>query len=746
MATFDIRLFGAIEIRRDGLLLTDFRSQKALVLLAYLICENRPVTRDYLAGLAWPEMAQSQALGLLRRSLHDLNSKLPGCLAIDRRTVHFSPTTPTTVDIQTFMTLMAANDLDGWTTAAACYRSPFLQGIYVDDAPELESWLLHAQEQWQQVAMQALERLIQHHTESSAYALALGYVQQLLALAPWREEAQRQAMLLLARTGQVSAALAQYKRCRQILQTELAVEPAPVTEQLYTRLKAIAHLPPPNLPVATTPFIGRAAELTDLVHLLAHPSSRLLTLLGPGGIGKTRLALAVASQVITAQQRVFLHGVHFVALADTDTAAQFVSTLAQALALTVQPQSPAADQICHYLRDKELLLVLDNFEQLLDDTSLAFVTKLLQTAPDVKLLLTSRVRLNLQGEQLYWLQGLHFPIAQANREPLPLTALRQYTGIQLFIEATQRVQPAYRLTEEDARAIAAICQLVQGMPLAIELAAAWMSILTPADIAAEISRNLDFLAGEMHDLPLRQRSMRAVFDTSWRLLQPDEQVVIQQLAVFHGGFTRAAAQSVTGATLPLLMSLVHKAFLSQSMTARFEVHELVRRYATDKLMQTADKSTALRDRHTTYYAAYLAQLPSGWGRAAQPDAAAFLQELANLRTAWLWAVAQLQVEPLAQMMNKLAHFYDIYRPKPEGEAIFRPAAEKLLATVVLATAALNTLNVYATVCLYLAEILMELSLSTEAELWSQRSLLGWQQLAHLGQDTKQRQSIMVPKN
>jgi len=743
MATFDIRLFGAIEIRRDGLLLTDFRSQKALVLLAYLICENRPVTRDFLAGLAWPEMEQSQALGLLRRSLHDLNNQLPDCLATERRTVHFSPTTPTTVDIQTFTTLMAANDLDGWTTAAACYRAPFLQGIYVDDAPELENWLLRTQEHWQQVAMQALEQIIQHHTESSAYALALRYVQQLLALAPWREEAQRQAMLLLARTGQVSAALAQYERCRQILQTELAVAPDPETEWLYTRLKAVAHLPPPNLPASTTPFIGRAEELTDLVRLLANRSSRLITLLGPGGIGKTRLALAVARHVITEQQRVFLHGVHFVALADTDTAAQFVSTLAQALALTVQPQSPAADQVYHYLRDKELLLVLDNFEQLVEGACLAFVTKLLQTAPDVKLLITSRVRLNLQGEQLYWLQGLHFPAAQANREPLPLTDLGQYSGMQLFLEASRRVQPDYLLTQENATAIGTICQLVQGMPLAIELAAAWICLLPPAEIVAEISRNLDFLASEMHDLPLRQRSMRVVFDTSWRLLRPDEQVVLQQLAVFHGGFTRAAAQSVTGASLPLLMSLVHKSFLSKSTTDRFEIHELVRRYATDKLVQTADKSTAVRDRHTTYYAAYLAQFPSGWGRAAQPDVVAFLHDLANLRAAWLWAVDQLQVEPLAQMMNKLAHFYDVYRPKPDGEAIFRPAAEKLLATVVLATASLNTLHVYATVCLYLAEILMELSRSAEAERWSQRSLLGWQQLAHLGQDTKVRQTMTL---
>ncbi len=640
MATFDIRLFGAIEIRRDGLLLTDFRSQKALVLLAYLICENRPVMRDYLAGLAWPEMAQSQALGLLRRSLHDLNSQLPGCLAIDRRTVHFSPTTLTTVDLQTFTTLMAANNVDGWTTAADCYRAPFLQGIYVDDAPELENWLLRAQEHWQQAATQALEELIQHHTASSAYARALEYVQQLLALAPWREEAQRQTMLLLARTGQVSAALAQYERCRQILQTELAVEPAPATERLYTRIKAIAHLPPANLPVATTPFIGRAAELTDLVRLLANRSSRLITLLGPGGIGKTRLALTVARQVITEQQRVFLHGVHFVSLAGTDTAPQFISTLAQALALTLQPQSPAADQICHYLRDKELLLVLDNFEQVVEGASIAFVTKLLQTAPDVKLLITARIRLNLQGEQLYWLQGLHFPVAQANHGPLPLADLGQYSGMQLFLEAAGRVQPDYHLTQENAGAIAAICQLVQGMPLAIELAAAWSSILSPAEIATEISRNLDFLASEMYDLPLRQRSMRAVFDTSWCLLTPAEQTMFQQLSVFCGGFTLEAAQAVAGATLPLLARLQQHSFIHyQSNQERYDIHELLRQYGAEQLAQNQAEAENTYVRYSVFFCGMLVQLGAE-SKTSRQESALHTAEIENknLHTAWLWAV------------------------------------------------------------------------------------------------------------
>lgn len=207
MSTLDIRLFGAMEIRHQGELLTDFRSLKALALLAYLICVDRPVTRDYLAGLAWPDMAQSQALGLLRRTLHDLTSKLPHCLVVDRRTIYFQPTIPLTLDVHTFADLMVHNEATAWAQAVALYRAPFLEGVYIDHAPELEGWLSREQQAWQQQVTHLLDRLITQHTATAAYAEALRYAQRLMALEPWREEAHGQVMLLLARTGQLSAAL-----------------------------------------------------------------------------------------------------------------------------------------------------------------------------------------------------------------------------------------------------------------------------------------------------------------------------------------------------------------------------------------------------------------------------------------------------------------------------------------------------------------------------------------------------------
>lgn len=242
MSTFDIRLFGAIEIRHKGVQLTQFRSQKALTLLAYLISHDRPIMREFLAGLTWPEREQSLALGLLRRTLYDLSSKLPGCLLIDRRTVQFRPMVSVSIDVHTFAMLAAQDNPAAWAQAIVLYQAPFGEGIYLNGAPELENWLLREQEQWQQHVAHLLNRLIVRHQAEGAYEVALHYARRLVELEPWREETHCQIMWLLVRTGQTSAALAQYRRCRQALWTELAVEPTATTQALYANIQAMPRL------------------------------------------------------------------------------------------------------------------------------------------------------------------------------------------------------------------------------------------------------------------------------------------------------------------------------------------------------------------------------------------------------------------------------------------------------------------------------------------------------------------------
>ncbi len=678
MATLSIRLFGAIEIERDGTALTDFRSQKALTLLAYLISESRPVTREYLAGLGWPDTEQSQALGLLRRSLHDLNSQLPGCLETDRRTVRFNPTAPVTVDIAQFGALTAQEEVAAWVEAVALYRAPFLHGIYLDSAPELENWLLREQERWQGAMIHLLNQLVTFHTERSNYLQALSYVQQVLALEPWREEAHRQAMLFLARMGQTSAALAHYETCRRLLREELDVEPAQATQSLRTRIAAMAHQPLHPLPPNTPTFVGRTEELAELIQLLTTPDCRLITLLGAGGMGKTRLAIETARGVATDQQRGFLHGVVFVPLAGVETLAQFIAALGQALAFTLQPQSAPQSQLLHYLHDKEMLLVLDNFEQLVSAPIAAFVRQLLDSAPDVKLLLTSRIRLHLQGEQLYWIQGLPVPTLTPSSVIPSVTELATYSSIQLFVATVQRSQPHYTLSSADATAVITICQLVQGMPLALELAAAWINVLTPGEIAAELARNLDFLASEAHDLPLRQRSMRAVFDTSWRLLTETEQKVFQQLSIFRGGFAREAVQAVVGAPLPVLNGLIHKSLLQRLPNQRYQIHELLRQFAEERLAERPLDEVAIKDRYSCYYLTFLKERTLGLQSAQQPVLLNEIeQSLANIRHSWLWAAEQGNFELIDGALDGLYDYYQTRSQQTAGIEIFTQAIHLL---------------------------------------------------------------------
>lgn len=395
-----------------------------------------------------------------------------------------------------------------------------------------------------------------------------------------------------------------------------------------------------NLPPQLTPFIGREAEVRDLTDLLADPACRLLTLVGPGGVGKTRLALEVA----TRQQPDYADGTCFVALQHINTPECLSETIADAIQFPLSGTGEPQVQILSALRDKHLLLVLDNFEHLL--VAVDLLTAILSAAPEVQVLVTSREVLNVQEEWLYPLAGMDVPARDDERD------IASYSAVQLFVERARRVCRDFALSSQQV-AVVHICQLVGGMPLALELAAGWTTTLPCDRIAVEIARNLDFLATRLRNIPERHRSMRAVFDQTWQLLTPQERNVFQRLSVFRGGFRQEAATVVAGATLATLAALVDKSLLRCTPDGRYQIHELLRQFASEQLSLLPNEVVRVHDAHCDYYADFL---EAQWSEMAgfQMAAVAIAEtELENIREAWQWAVANTRLECIYKTAFKL---------------------------------------------------------------------------------------------
>jgi predicted ATPase len=320
--------------------------------------------------------------------------------------------------------------------------------------------------------------------------------------------------------------------------------------------------------------VGRTEELASLSTRLAEAACRLLTLVGPGGNGKTRLAIELARQ----KAPDFANGVYFVALQPVSSPDRLTATIAEGIGFSFYGQDDPEAQLLSFLSERQSLLLLDNFEHLLETADL--LARMLAAAPGLKLLVTSREALNLQEEWLWHVRGMHFPDADR------VADIEAFSALKLFTERARRVRQDFS-PEAEQSCIIRICQLVGGTPLALELAAAWLKTLPCDKIVHEIERNLDFLASNMRNIPERHRSMRAVFEQSWLLLSEDERLVLKRLSVFRGGFRQPAAEAVAGASLLTLSSLADKSLLYVDASGRFEIHELLRQFAEERLEREA---------------------------------------------------------------------------------------------------------------------------------------------------------------
>jgi predicted ATPase/DNA-binding CsgD family transcriptional regulator len=416
----------------------------------------------------------------------------------------------------------------------------------------------------------------------------------------------------------------------------------------------------------TTPFVGRAREVGSIITRLLSPECRLLTLIGLGGCGKTRLAIEAATLVASQ----FPHGTVFVALQSIPRGELLISAIAQAVGLTFYSKNEPQEQLFAFLHDKTLLLILDNFEHLLDEVG--FVSILLTAAPGVKVLATSREALRLQEEWLYPLQGLVTPPS------VYATSLENYEAVQLFLSHARRLQPHFDLANEH-ESIIRICMMTAGLPLAIELAASWLKGLSVTHIAQEIQRNLDFLSTTTRNVEERHRSMRAVFDQSWTFLSDNERLIFARLSVFAGGFEREAASQVAEASFSSLASLVEKSLLQMEFAGRFRMHELLRQYGMEQL-EAYGEIEATYARHSRYFAELMLRHEAALKQPQQTETVrAIERDFDNIRLAWEWSAANQHLTHMHAMLNGLYLFGFLRSRYRETITIFQQTLEQSVA-------------------------------------------------------------------
>jgi predicted ATPase/DNA-binding SARP family transcriptional activator len=653
-----LALLGGLRITRASLQregdapLPGLTTHKGQALLCYLALTRRAHTRDTLASLLWSDDPQEEARASLRNALFLLRKVASPYLAVTRNAVAFNHESPYRLDVEVFRDKLASagaaharddpNVLATLREAIDIYQGEFLEGFYVPGASVFEEWVLTERQRLHGMAIEALYRLSGEYAHLGETLTAITYLNRLLVLEPWREEARRDLMRLLAETGQRSAAISEYETCRRILLTELGVEPSEETTALYKQILAgeisprpseiapqssvlspqssvLSTKSPSNLPAALTPLLGREMELLQLGDRLQRPTLRLLTLVGEGGIGKTRLAVELASRLLPT----FPDGLFYVPLAAVRDVELVPSAIAQALKLQEGTGRSYLDALKEWLTERKVLLVLDNFEQILDATGT--IIELLQSAPDLKVLVTSREPLATIGEHVFPVAPLPVPdpahITQVER-------LGQNPSVALFCERAEAVRFGFALAEDNAPSVTDICRRLDGSPLAIELAAAQAGGIEVDEIARRLNDRFLLLAKGNRAAPDRHQTLRGCIEWSYDLLAEGDRHLFRGLSVFAGGWTMEAAVAVCGpanddgrrvlslrrmddeasivrrpssVVQECMQRLVDKSLVVlDSETGRYGMHESIRHYATFRL-EEAGEAEALYDRHLHYF-------------------------------------------------------------------------------------------------------------------------------------------------
>ena len=694
----EIHTLGGLRIVLNGTAVTGLASRKAEALLLYLACNPQPHARETLATMFWDDAPHQRSLANLSVLLSSLRKTMGIFLESSRHTVQIANRENIWLDIEAIV-----NAIERAPTSSSLSRSTavpignivplvqgsFLSGFFISQASDFSEWVVIEQERLLQIILNGLSSLLDFYIQRRQLTEGINLGTKLVSLDPLREESHRQLIQLYAENGQRTAALEQYQSCVAILDEELGVTPDNETTDLMLKVRAgalnnttttsrISPVTPQspvekhNIPTDMTTFVGREAELQQIETRLNDPNCRLLSILGPGGVGKTRLTIAALRQQIDQ----YLDGVWLISLASVASSAFLETAVADVIGFSFSNDQDPRIALLNYLAPKEMLLFFDNFESILDENSVQFLNQLILQAPEIQILVSSRQRLQLQAEWLIEVEGLSFP-ADDQTDP------KQFGAVQLFLQRARQLAPSFNDDKANLTGVAQITRLLVGMPLGIELAAANCRYYSPKEIASGIQEGLDFLQTNLRDLPERHRSLRAVIDRSWNGLSDEEQWAFMGLSVFQGQFSQSAALYVLKTKAPILHSMVDKSLLMLKGNGRFQLHSLLKQYAEEKLANHPQKAAQARGRHGVFFARLLHSWQSGIKGGQQADALeAIQQDIENIRLGWHYAQSLTSSTPqilnnLGNSIETLFHFYNMRSWLREGVDVFQQGMQWL---------------------------------------------------------------------
>ena len=685
---------GGFRCETEGAIPFNFSTNKARALLVYLAVEApRSFRRSHLAGLLWGEFSEEKALHNLRQTMVRLGkgwgqagAQVPLLVKV-KDTVSINPEVDFWVDVLAFEAAfeqamafchdrkrLERIDILSLIRAVDLFKGPFMDRFWLFDTLLFDEWVSLVRERTTKKALEAQTLLCEYYERRGDYVQASRLADQIAALVPWDNQACAHSMRLFALQKQWAAAKTHYEQLEKYLEDNLDVEPNSAVTALYEEIESRSDrdeaLPPDvpviddQVPVLSSSFVGRSHEISDLSLMLANPQNRLISLVGRGGTGKTRLAVAMARLM----RGLYADGVFFIPLRDVSSAEGMDRLLEENLKCTFSGTSRHRRQLLDFLRKRRCLLILDGCEYHLVHNQIGeLIQNILSIAPDVKILTTSRVRLNLSDEHVVPLVGLDFKTDAGDQDDGSIIIC---DAVALFVERARQLNQHFSVSKQTLPLIQELCRRVEGHPLSIELMASSTATLAIPDLLENLTASQNAFDPAQTELPEEGRSLAIIIEQSWQLLSEIQRNTLSRLVCFQGGFTEQAALSIAQTTSDILISLVDKSFIHETSPNRYILHEIIQTFTTQKANQR-NLLAATRDSHAEYFVAMLEMIARENQNQIEIEPLDQIEaDLENILAAWRYYLEKEQVERLSGCIDILFQFYNIRSLFEEGIQLF----------------------------------------------------------------------------